>query len=92
MTSHKTDSSITMNPVRANLVSVSKDGQTAKVEIPTVVVHAKYGKRLRRETTLLVDTGDHLNLQVGCIVNILPSRRISKRKSWTVHSVAVEKK
>jgi ribosomal protein S17 len=92
MTSHKTDSSITMNAVRANVVSVSKDGHTAKVEIPTVVVHEKYGKRLRRETTLLVDTGEHLSLQVGSIVNILPSRRVSKRKSWAVASVAAEKK
>ena len=92
MTSHKKDSSITMNPVRANVGSVSKDGHTAKVEIPTVVVHQKYGKRLRRETTLLVDTGDFLTLQSGSVVNILPSRRVSKRKSWKVASVAVEKK
>lgn len=91
MTSHKKDSSVTMNPVRANVVSVSKDGHTAKVEIPTVVMHGKYGKRLHRVTTLLVDTGDNLALKAGAVVNILPSRRVSKRKSWKVDSVAAAK-
>ncbi len=82
-----TESKKTMNPARANVVSVSKDGHTAKVEVPTVVAHTKYSKRLHRVTTLLVDTGDNLSLQAGAVVTILPSRRISKSKSWKVFSV-----
>ena len=83
------DPNKTMNPVRANVVSVSKDGHTAKVEIPTIVQHTRYSKRLHRVTTLLVDTGENLALSTGSIVNILPSRRISKNKSWKVVKVVV---
>ena len=77
----------TMNPLLANVVSVSKDGHTAKVEVPTVVAHRKYGKRLHRVITLLVDTGDNLSIAPGSKVNILPSKRVSKLKSWKVVSV-----
>jgi ribosomal protein S17 len=80
-----------MNPVRANVVSVSKDGHTAKVEIPTIVSHGMYGKRLKRVTTLQVDTGANLSLQAGSTVMILPSRRVSKTKSWKVMSVVSAK-
>jgi ribosomal protein S17 len=81
----------TMNPVRANVVAVSKDGHTAKVEIPTIVVHSRYNKRLHRVTVLQVDTGDHLNVATGNVVNILPSRRVSKTKSWKIVSLVSQK-
>lgn len=87
MSHSKSTDAKTMNPVRANVVAVSKDGHTAKVEIPTIVSHDTYGKRLKRVTTLQVDTGDNLSLQAGTVVTILPSRRISKTKSWKVVSV-----
>ena len=82
-----TETKKTTNPLQANVVSVSKDGHTAKVEVPTVVAHKKYGKRLHRVITLLVDTGDFLSIAAGSKVSILPSKRVSKLKSWKVVSV-----
>lgn len=77
---------VTMNPLKARVVAVSKDGRSGKVEVPTVVTHEKYGKRLHRVISLHVDTG-RKDIKVGSMVNILPSRRISRTKSWKVVSV-----
>lgn len=77
---------VTKNPVRAKVVSVSKDGKTARVEIPTVVPHAYYNKRLHRITSLHVDTA-HKKVDVGTQVSILPCRRIAKSKSWKIVEV-----
>lgn len=77
---------VTKNPVRARVVDVSKDGKTARVEIPTVVPHARYGKRLHRITTLHVDTA-HKSVKAGSQVCILPCRRIAKSKSWKIVEV-----
>ena len=77
---------VTKNPVRAKVVGVSKDHSTAKVEVPTVVKNALYGKRLHRVISLHVDTAGQA-LKVGGFVDILPSRRMSKTKSWKVISV-----
>jgi|GEM_PF-638488 len=81
----------TMNAVKANVVSISKDGHTVKVEIPTVVQDKMYGKRLHRVTTLLVDSGNTPAITVGAVVSILPSRRISKNKSWKIVGVVAVK-
>lgn len=78
-----TKEKVTKNPVRVKVVSVSKDGTTAKVEIPTIVAHKQYGKRLHRKTMLHVDTA-HKKVTEGAEVSILPSRRMSKTKSWKV--------
>lgn len=77
---------VTKNLVRARVVGLSKDGKTAKVEVPRVVVAPRYGKRLRREISLHVDAGE-AKVVVGKDVMILPCRRISKTKSWKVVSV-----
>lgn len=74
---------VTKNPVRAKVVSVSKDGTTAIVEVPTVVAHKMYGKRLRRLTSIHVHTA-RKEVNIGNEVNILPCRRMSKTKSWKV--------
>ena len=81
-----TTDKVTKNPVRARVVGLSKDGKTAKVEVPRVVVAPRYGKRLQREISLHVDAGE-ANVLVGKEVMILPCRRISKTKSWKVVSV-----
>lgn len=77
---------VSKNPVRARVVGLSKDGKTAKVEVPRVVVAPRYAKRLRREISLHVDAGE-AKVVVGKDVMILPCRRISKTKSWKVVSV-----
>jgi small subunit ribosomal protein S17 len=81
-----TTDKVTKNPVRARVVGLSKDGKTAKVEVPRVVVAERYGKRLQREISLHVDTAD-TKVMEGKEVMILPCRRISKTKSWKVVSV-----
>lgn len=81
-----TTDKVTKNPVRARVVGLSKDGKTAKVEVPRVVVAERYGKRLQREISLHVDTAD-AKVTEGKEVMILPCRRISKTKSWKVVSV-----
>ncbi|MFZ9519383.1 MAG: 30S ribosomal protein S17 [Silvanigrellaceae bacterium] len=81
-----TTDNVTKNPVRARVVGLSKDGRTAKVEVPRVVVDERYGKRLQRQISLHVDAGE-AKVVVGKEVMILPCRRISKTKSWKVVSV-----
>lgn len=81
-----TTDKVSKNPVRARVVGLSKDGKTAKVEVPRVVVAERYGKRLQREISLHVDTAD-AKVTEGKEVMILPCRRISKTKSWKVVSV-----
>lgn len=81
-----TTDKVTKNPVRAKVVVLSKDGKTAKVEVPRVVADSLYGKRLRREISLHVDVAG-ADVAVGKEVMILPCRRISKTKSWKVVSI-----
>jgi small subunit ribosomal protein S17 len=81
-----TTDKVTKNPVRAKIVTLSKDGKTAKVEVPRVVADPLYGKRMRREISLHVDVAG-TDVSVGKEVMILPCRRISKTKSWKVVSI-----
>ena len=81
------DGNIGMNPLSAEVVGSSKDGKTLKVEVPTIVQVKRYGKRLHRVTSLLVHNPQQLAVANGSVVKILPSRRVSKLKSWTVVSV-----
>ncbi len=75
------ENKVTKNPVRGKIVAISLDGSTARIEVPRVVEHKKYGKRLHRMISLHVDT-NRKEVKVGSSVEILPSRRISKTKSW----------
>jgi ribosomal protein S17 len=83
----KSDGIVTVNPLSAEVVSTSKDGKTIKVEVPTIVQVKRYGKRLHRVTTLLVHNPMQTVFVSGSTVKILPSRRVSKSKSWTVMSI-----
>jgi ribosomal protein S17 len=77
---------ITKNPIVAYVVSVLSDTKTVKVRVPRIVVDAKYGKRLHRHTTLLVDAAGNSNLSVDAVVKIAPCRKLSKRKAWKIVS------
>ena len=71
-------------------VVVSKSGdKSIKVAIDYKVKHPKYGKYVRRRTTLAVH--DETNLaKVGDMVEVAESRPYSKTKNWRLVGV-VEK-
>ena len=74
-----------INPVTA--VVVSKSGnKSVKVAIDYKVKHPKYGKYIRRRTTLAVHD-EHNKSAVGDIVEIVESRPYSKTKSWRLVKV-----
>ena len=74
-----------MKPVTA--VVVSKSGnKSVKVAIDYKVKHPKYGKYVRRSTTLIVHD-EHNNSAVGDIVEVVESRPYSKTKNWRLLKV-----
>jgi small subunit ribosomal protein S17 len=74
-----------MKPVTA--VVVSKSGnKSVKVAIDYKVKHPKYGKYIRRRTTLAVHD-EHNKSAVGDTVEIIESRPYSKTKSWRLVKV-----
>ena len=77
---------VTKNPWRGKVVKVSLDGRTVRVHVPTSVFHSKYKKILHRFVPLHADTNGNA-VQIGQDVDVLPSRRVSKTKSWKVTAV-----
>lgn len=77
---------VTRNPVKAEIVSVSKDLTTVKVSISRIVPDKMYGKRMYLNTYVLADANGRKDLQVGNSIEILPCKKVSKRKSWKVVS------
>ena len=75
---------VTRNPIKGEIVSVSKDLTTIKVSISRIVPNKLYGKRMHLNTVILADAKGHSNLVVGNSVEILPCRKVSKRKSWKI--------
>jgi small subunit ribosomal protein S17 len=74
-----------IKPVTA--VVVSKSGsKSIKVAIDYKVKHPKYGKYIRRRTTLAVHD-EHNKSAVGDIVEIVESRPYSKTKRWRLVEV-----
>ena len=73
----------TMNPVKGQVIRTSADGKTAKVEVASVVIDNRYGKRLKRSIFLTADSSG-VEVSVGMSVGLLPARRVSKTKSWRV--------
>ncbi|MBN2589132.1 MAG: 30S ribosomal protein S17 [Sedimentisphaerales bacterium] len=72
-------------PITAAVVSKSGN-KSVKVAIEYKVKHPKYGKYVKRRTTLIVH--DELNVSsVGDIVEIIESRPHSKSKSWRLVKV-----
>lgn len=78
------DKKITRNPIRAKIVSLSKDGKTAKVQVPRIVPDKKYGKRLYAHTELFADCSQQKGLVLNSEVEIYPCRRLSKNKTWKI--------
>ena len=72
-----------MNPVKGRVIRRSADGKTAKVEVQSVVIDDRYGKRLKRSVFLTADSSG-VDVSVGMGVGLLPARRVSKTKSWRI--------
>lgn len=74
-----------IKPITA--VVISKSGnKSVKVAIDYKVKHPKYGKYMKRRTTLAVHD-EHNKSSVGDIVEIVESRPYSKTKSWRLMKV-----
>ncbi len=74
-----------IKPVIAAVVSKSGN-KSIKVAIDYKVKHPKYGKYMKRRTTLAVHD-EHNVSAVGDIVEIVESRPYSKTKSWRLVKV-----
>lgn len=66
--------------VTAMVISNSGD-KSVKVAIDFKVKHPKYGKYVKRRTTLSVHD-EHNSCGVGDVVDVSPCRPYSKTKSW----------
>lgn len=75
------------NPLKGNVVAVSKDARTIKVEIPRVICTPKYEKYLNRVSKIFADSNGHADIKIGQKVELIPSRPLSKTKFWKVFSV-----
>jgi small subunit ribosomal protein S17 len=65
-------------------VVISKSGdKSVKVAIDYKVKHPKYGKYVRRRTTLMVHD-EHNKSRTGDIVEMAQCRPYSKTKSWRI--------
>lgn len=78
----KTSSTRRLHPVsRVGTVVAGKSDKTIRVLYQYTVKHRKYGKYLKRSTTL--HTHDEQNeAKVGDVVEVFACRRLSKTKTW----------
>jgi small subunit ribosomal protein S17 len=63
------------------VVKKKSSDKTIRVDINTLLKHAKYGKYLRRRTRLAVHDPAGAARE-GDVVEIAPCRRLSRTKSW----------
>jgi small subunit ribosomal protein S17 len=63
------------------VVTSDKMNKSRRVEIPRLVMHAKYGKFIRRKTVCHVHDEDNTS-HVGDTVEIVECRPRSKTKCW----------
>ncbi|MHC4294367.1 MAG: small ribosomal subunit protein uS17 [Planctomycetota bacterium] len=75
-------------PLRARVGTVRSisGNKTINVVVNTLVKHQRYGKYIRRRTTLAVHDPS-CEAIVGDMVEIVPIRRLSKSKSWRMRRV-----
>ncbi len=66
---------------RIGVVASDKCDKTRKVVVSYVAKHPKYGKYLRKRTVLHVHDENNESRE-GDRVEVAPSRRLSKTKSW----------
>ena len=62
-------------------VSSLSGDKTIRVTVATLAKHPIYSKYMRRHTKLAVHDADNV-AAMGDTVEIVPCRRLSKRKSW----------
>jgi small subunit ribosomal protein S17 len=74
-----------IKPITAAVISKSGN-KSVRVAIDYKVKHPKYGKYMKRRTTLVVHD-EHNKCSVGDIVEIVESRPYSKTKSWRLVKV-----
>ena len=74
------DKSTQRRPQTGKVSSISGD-KTISVTVESLVKHAKYGKYVRRHVKLAVHDAAG-QAAVGDVVEIVPCRPVSKRKSW----------
>ncbi|MHC4219633.1 MAG: 30S ribosomal protein S17 [Planctomycetota bacterium] len=71
------------SPRRVGIVESDARDKTRKVAIRFSVRHPKYGKYIRRRTTLQVHDADNVS-KVGDQVEVAECRPLSKTKSWVL--------
>ena len=76
--------------VVGRVVSTSMD-KTIVVEIERRIKHPLYKKFISKTTKLIAHDEDNSS-KVGDVVSLVQSRRISKRKSWSLEKTTQEQK
>ena len=71
------------SPRKVGIVESDSRDKSRRVAVSFTVKHPKYGKYLRRRTTLQVHDAQNVSKK-GDRVEIAECRRISKTKSWIV--------
>ena len=71
----------TVHGTQTGVVAKISGTKTINVVLDRQVKHPKYGKIIHRRTRLAVHDEDGLG-KVGDLVEIAPTRRLSKTKSW----------
>lgn len=76
---------------KTGVVESDKRDKTRKVVVRFMVKHPKYGKFIRRRTVLHVHDEKNES-RLGDTVEVVPTRPISKTKSWRVLRVVEKSK
>lgn len=71
------------------VVTSDKMNKSRRVEIPRLVMHAKYGKFIRRKTVCHVHDEDNTS-HVGDTVEIVECRPRSKTKCWELVRIVAQ--
>lgn len=80
-TSNQADAAAGVRATKIGTVETDGRDKTRKVVVRFVAKHPKYGKYIRRRTTLHVHD-EHNESRTGDIVEVAQCRPISKTKQW----------
>lgn len=75
--------------VEIGVVTRDKMNKTRRVEIPSLVKHARYGKYIRRRTICYVHDETNQS-RMGDTVEIMETRPLSKNKTWRLLRVVIK--
>jgi len=73
------------------VVTRDKADQTRRVEVPRLVKHPIYGKKMRRRTICYAHDAENKS-KIGDTVEIEETRPISKLKRWVLKRIVAEGK